>query len=42
MFTDFLDECRMHKAENVKKPVASTIDVASFMVEQPARVQVTA
>jgi hypothetical protein len=42
MFTDFLDECRVHKAENIKTPVGTTIDAASFMREQPARVQVTA
>lgn len=42
MFTDFLDECRVHKAENIKTPVGATIDAASFMREQPARVQVAA
>ncbi|KAG2031570.1 carbamoyl-phosphate synthase [Suillus americanus] len=42
MFTDFLDECRVHQAENVKTPVGTTINAASFMMEQPARVQVTA
>ncbi|KAG1777476.1 carbamoyl phosphate synthase small subunit [Suillus placidus] len=42
MFTDFLDECRLYKAENVKTPVGITIDAASFMMEQPARVQVSA
>lgn len=42
MFTDFLDECRVHKAENIKTPVGTTIDAASFMMEQPVRVQVAA
>lgn len=42
MFTDFLDECRVCKVENVKTPVGTTIDAANFMMEQPARVRVAA
>ncbi|KAG1730760.1 carbamoyl phosphate synthase small subunit [Suillus lakei] len=42
MFTDFLDECRVYKAENIQAPMDTTIDAASFMVEQPARVAVAA
>lgn len=42
MFTDFLDECRVCKVENVKTPVGTTIDAASFMMEQPAHVRVAA
>lgn len=42
MFTDFLAECRVYKAENIKTPVGTTIDATSFMMEQPARVQVAA
>ncbi|KAG2353660.1 hypothetical protein BDR07DRAFT_1454439 [Suillus spraguei] len=42
MFTDFVDECRLYKAENVKTSVGTTMDAASFTMEQPARVQVTA
>ncbi|KAG0700736.1 carbamoyl phosphate synthase small subunit [Suillus ampliporus] len=42
MFTDFVDECRGYKAENVQAPVDNTMDATKFMMEQPARVAVAA
>lgn len=43
MFTDFLDECRAYKVENVQAPVDNVaMDAARFMAEQPAQVAVAA
>ncbi|KAG1735139.1 carbamoyl phosphate synthase small subunit [Suillus paluster] len=42
MFTDFVDECRGYKLANVEKPVDDIMGAAKFMMEQPARVAVTA
>lgn len=42
MFSDFVDECRGYKAENVQAPVDNTMDATKFMMEQPVRVAVAA